>query len=70
MATPIYEFTQLPHVAKGDAVDARDRRPLAPGEEPSVGVIYNPRSHGNQGADFDCGMSPCPHEEASLASVE
>ena len=61
MATPIYEFTQLPHVAKGDAGDAGDRRPLAQGEEPSVGVIYNPRSHGNQGADFDCGMSPKVH---------
>ncbi|MEM7779646.1 MAG: acylglycerol kinase family protein [Pseudomonadota bacterium] len=61
MATPIYEFTQLPQVAKGDAVRVTDRRPLSPGEAPNVGVIYNPRSHGNQGADFDCGMSPQVH---------
>lgn len=32
-----------------------------PGDAPRVGVIYNPRSHGNQGADFDCGMSPQVH---------
>ncbi|WP_108789710.1 diacylglycerol kinase family protein [Erythrobacter sp. Alg231-14] len=64
MATPIYEFAQLPHVAKqasaGPRPDAK-RRVRAPGEAPCVGVIYNPRSHGNQGADFDCGMSPHVH---------
>lgn len=26
-----------------------------------MGVIYNPRSHGNKGADFDCGLSPHVH---------
>ena len=30
-------------------------------EAPKVGVIYNPRSHGNRGADFDCGISPQVH---------
>jgi hypothetical protein len=29
------------------------------GQAPTVGVIYNPRSHRNLGADFDCGL--CPH---------
>lgn len=61
MATPVYEFTQLPQVASGGPVRARARRELAAGEAPSVGVIYNPRSHGNQGADFDCGISPHVH---------
>ena len=59
MATPIYEFAQLPQQrplapSRGQRVRAR-----ASGQTPNVGVIYNPRSHGNQGADFDCGI--CPH---------
>ncbi len=58
MATPIYEFTQLPKVAGQARNSARPRRERAPGEAPWVGVIYNPRSHGNQGADFDCDISP------------
>ncbi len=64
MATPIYEFAQLPHVAKPAAQGTRPngaRRQRARGEAPCVGVIYNPRSHGNQGADFDCGISPHVH---------
>lgn len=61
MATPIYEFAQLPQVSPKGPVRAGARRHLAPGEEPSVGVIYNPRSHGNQGADFDCSISPQVH---------
>ena len=61
MATPIYEFAQLPKVSASRPAAARARRPLAPGEAPSVGVIYNPRSHGNQGADFDCSISPQVH---------
>lgn len=31
------------------------------GAKPCVGVIYNPRSHGNKGADFDCGLTPQVH---------
>jgi len=56
MATPIYEFSQLPRIQANRLQAARAQR--APGEAPKVGVIYNPRSHGNKGADFDCGISP------------
>ncbi len=59
MATPIYEFAQLPQV-KGPAV-ALARPAREPGAPPRVGVIYNPRSHRNKGADFDCGISPQIH---------
>ena len=37
----------------------RVRRVRDAGQAPTVGVIYNPRSHRNLGADFDCGV--CPH---------
>lgn len=59
MATPIYEFAQIPRVEL--AANARGRiRPVRDaGQAPTVGVIYNPRSHRNLGADFDCGL--CPH---------
>lgn len=59
MATQIYEFAQIPRVDARAPVRARPRRQRMPGEAPRVGVIYNPRSHRNQGADFDCGI--CPH---------
>lgn len=61
MATSIYEFAQLPRVHAREAADSRPRRQREPGEAPRVGVIYNPRSHRNQGADFDCGISPHVH---------
>lgn len=61
MATPIYEFARLPQVAERSPDGARPRRQRVSGQAPSVGVIYNPRSHGNQGADFDCGLSPHVH---------
>lgn len=61
MATPIYEFAQLPRVDTREGADSRPRRQREPGEAPRVGVIYNPRSHRNQGADFDCGISPHVH---------
>ena len=60
MATPIYEFAQLPQIARAPAARAR-RRVRAPGEAPRVGVIYNPRSHRNKGADFDCDLCPQVH---------
>jgi len=60
MATPIYEFSQVPGTRATQAT-ARADRVRVPGEAPRVGVIYNPRSHGNQGADFDCGISPHVH---------
>lgn len=59
MATPIYEFAQLPRMKPAAAPQARLRRVRDAGEAPTIGVIYNPRSHRNLGADFDCGV--CPH---------
>lgn len=61
MPTPIYEFAQIPRVDPADPVRSRKERPRAEGEAPVVGVIYNPRSHRNLGADFDCGLSPHVH---------
>ena len=61
MATPIYEFAQVPHVQSHAGQNARQRRQKSTDEAPKVGVIYNPRSHGNQGADFDCGITPHVH---------
>lgn len=57
MATSIYEFAQIPRVEP--ALKPRARRVRDAGQAPTVGVIYNPRSHRNLGADFDCGL--CPH---------
>ncbi|MBU7579905.1 MAG: NAD(+)/NADH kinase [Porphyrobacter sp.] len=59
MATPIYEFAQIPRVDAAAKARARTRRVRDAGQAPTVGVIYNPRSHRNLGADFDCGI--CPH---------
>ncbi len=67
MSAPIYEFAQLPQTSGKAAEKVRQTRSVraprkrAAGEAPSVGVIYNPRSHGNQGADFDCGITPQVH---------
>lgn len=59
MATPIYEFRHLPTAQSLRAATAFARPAREPGAAPKVGVIYNPRSHRNKGADFDCGI--CPH---------
>ncbi|MDP5103297.1 MAG: hypothetical protein NWP98_05175 [Erythrobacter sp.] len=59
MATPIYEFAQIPRVDPAAPPRARTRPVRDTGQAPTVGVIYNPRSHRNLGADFDCGL--CPH---------
>ncbi|QDH33347.1 diacylglycerol kinase family protein [Porphyrobacter sp. YT40] len=59
MATPIYEFAHVPRVDPATKTRARARRVRDAGQAPTVGVIYNPRSHRNLGADFDCGL--CPH---------
>lgn len=58
MPGTIYDFVQFPRLA---AAAPRLRAPCARalGAVPSVGVIYNRRSHRNLGADFECGM--CPH---------
>lgn len=61
MATSIYEFAQLPKAPARDATACVNRRPRASGEAPRVGVIYNPRSHRNQGADLDSDASPKVH---------
>lgn len=64
MSAPIYEFSQLPQSAEETAYKARlpqHGETRSAGEDPRVGVIYNPRSHGNKGADFDCGLSPRVH---------
>lgn len=64
MSTPIYEFAQLPRIDKPASVPARPRSEGPLGEvrsAPRVGVIYNPRSHGNKGADFDCDLTPQVH---------
>lgn len=59
MATPIYEFTQIPQVDLASSQRARSHKVRDLKQTPTVGVIYNPRSHRNLGADFDCGV--CPH---------
>ncbi|MCL9982222.1 MAG: hypothetical protein NBV60_03595 [Erythrobacter sp.] len=61
MATPIYEFAHLPRVDAAAAARTRAGRVRAGDQAPVVGVIYNPRSHRNLGADFDCGLSPHVH---------
>lgn len=59
MATPIYQFAQLPRARSTASLP--ERCASQNWGKPSVGVIYNPRSHRNKGADFDCGMSPQIH---------
>ena len=61
MATPIYEFAHLPQSNADQSAKPSTRRERRAGDAPRVGVIYNPRSHRNQGADFDCGVSPHVH---------
>ena len=59
MPPQIFEFAQIPRVDPAAAPRVRARRVRDAGQAPTVGVIYNPRSHRNLGADFDCGV--CPH---------
>lgn len=59
MATPIYEFVRIPQANPAKKPHGRVRRVRDAGQAPTVGVIYNPRSHRNVGGDFDCGL--CPH---------
>lgn len=58
MATRIHQFSSLPQGTSPALKKANGYAVRSRGEAPRVGVIYNPRSHGNKGADFDCGMSP------------
>jgi hypothetical protein len=59
MATSIYEFAKIPRADPAALPSVRTRAIRDAGQAPTVGVIYNPRSHRNLGADFDCGV--CPH---------
>jgi hypothetical protein len=59
MAAPIYEFGQIPRVDLASSRHAPAHKVREVSQAPTVGVIYNPRSHRNLGADFDCGV--CPH---------
>lgn len=66
MAKPIDEYAELSQMAERSPVSApkpatSHSRLCGPADlekTPNVGVIYNPRSHGNKGVDFDCGLSP------------
>ena len=59
MATLTNEFAHPRRAAAGKPSRAPSRRVRDAAEAPTVGVIYNPRSHRNLGADFDCAV--CPH---------
>jgi len=65
MATRIHQFAHLPQARRVPAGEPLGewpvRRERKIGEAPRVGVIYNPRSHRNEGADFDCGVCPQVH---------
>ncbi len=54
MAGPIHEFTRLPHGAASTPPATAAIRGSAEREagEPLVGLVYNPRSRRNRGADF------------------
>lgn len=71
MATSIYEFAQIPRVDLGTGARRHRSRGRDVQQAPTVGVIYNPRSHRNIGVDFDCGHYPHvhiaqPHARAQL----
>jgi len=63
MPSTVHEFSHLPRASGSAATpgrgEAESGKPAANrGDGPSVGVIYNPRSHRNRGQDLDCGASP------------
>ncbi|MFM7347991.1 MAG: hypothetical protein ACKO01_00705, partial [Erythrobacter sp.] len=60
MPGTIHEFAQMSRLAPAEQRD-RAPRPRALGQAPNVGVIYNPRSHRNLGADFNCAVRPHIH---------
>ncbi len=59
MSGPIHEFSHLPR-KRADRVQERRERaaPGTAGSGPTVGLIYNPRSHRNQGKDLDSRIAP------------
>lgn len=63
MSSSVHEFSHLPRsgtaiAASGIAEEPASSGSAERGDEPCVGVIYNPRSHRNRGQDLDCGGSP------------
>lgn len=59
MATPIHEFDHLPRRRKAaSSMTKRHRADARAGGAPTVGLIYNPRSHRNQGKDLDSRIAP------------
>lgn len=67
MAASIYEFGPNPRIDAVPRARLNPRRVRDAGQEPTVGVIYNPRSHRNHGVDFDCGL--CPHVHIAAPSA-
>jgi hypothetical protein len=61
MASPIHQFAELPQDVSPAPSSVGAPHARVSGEAPRVGVIYNPRSHGNKGVDFDCDQSPQVH---------
>lgn len=70
MDRSLHEFDHLPRRTDA-AVKAREPRPFAGGTG-AIGLIYNPRSHRNQGQDLDCAkdgrvMVAVPEERRDIA---
>ncbi|MFZ9396022.1 MAG: diacylglycerol/lipid kinase family protein [Erythrobacter sp.] len=59
MSGPIHEFSHLPR-KRADGKPLRRERPAPEGATagPTVGLIYNPRSHRNKGKDLDSRIAP------------
>ena len=59
MAGPIHEFSHLPRPKRAASSAWRaNRAARAEGAPPTVGLIYNPRSHHNKGQDLTSTISP------------
>lgn len=58
MSSSVHEFSHLPRRKSDDATGPKRRKARASGEPPTVGVIYNPRSHRNKGQDLHSDVSP------------
>ena len=59
MAGPIHEFSHLPRPKRGaNSAWRASRDARAEGASPTVGLIYNPRSHRNKGQDLNSRIMP------------
>lgn len=58
MAGPIHEFAHLPRRRSTNIAWRKRAEARAQGEAPTVGLIYNPRSHRNRGQDLDSKIAP------------